>query len=83
MHKVISVSPLADYKLKLVFEDDTEKIVDIRPYIHKGISVALKDESTFRQVEIESGGGIVWPNGYDFCPNFLYEEVTAVETTPA
>jgi len=27
--------------------------------------------SYFRQVMLEDGGGIAWPNGYDFCPNFL------------
>jgi hypothetical protein len=34
-------------------------------------------------VEIESGGGIYWPNGYDFCPNFLYEEVSSDESALA
>lgn len=81
MHKVVFVLPLADYMLQLTFEDGTEKVVDLRPYIGKGISAALEDINYFRQVQIESGGGIAWPNGYDFCPNFLYEEVTAVELT--
>lgn len=83
MHKVISIYPLSDYKLQLSFEDGLEKVVDLRPYIGKGIAAALEDENYFRQVQIESGGGIVWPNGYDFCPNFLYEEVTAVKPMPA
>ncbi len=82
MHKVMTVTPFPEYGLKLVFEDGVGKIVDLRPYIGKGISAALKDKITFRQVTIESGGGVVWPNGYDFCPNFLYEEVTAVDLTP-
>jgi len=37
------------------------------------------NDTYFREVEIDSGGGIVWPNGYDFCPNFLYEDVPAVD----
>lgn len=83
MHRVITVTPLPDYKLKLAFEDGTRKVVDIRPFIGKGISSELEDEAFFRQVAIESGGGIYWPNGYDFCPNFLYDEVPAIDLTPA
>jgi len=84
MHEVISVEPLSDYnKISLQFEDGLQKIVNIKPFIGKGISTALEDEAFFRQVAIESGGGIYWPNGYDFCPNFLYyEEVLADESVP-
>jgi len=82
MHKVISVESLSDYRIALQFEDGLQKIVNIKPFIGKGISTALEDETFFRQVAIESGGGIYWPNGYDFCPNFLYEEVQADESLP-
>jgi hypothetical protein len=64
--------------IEITFSDETSKIVDLRPYIGDGISKALKDEAFFQQVQIESGGGIYWPNGYDFCPEFLYDEVPAV-----
>lgn len=82
-HKMASVLTVSDYSLQLTFEDGVVKVVDLRPYIGNGISAALEDINYFRQVQIESGGGIAWPNGYDFCPNFLFEEVTAVELLPA
>lgn len=79
MHKVIKVSPVSGYLLALTFEDETEKIVDIGHFVRKGISAPLADQDYFRQVAIDSAGGIYWPNGYDFCPNYLYEEVPATD----
>ena len=58
-------------------------LLNIRPFIDKGISAALKDEAYFRQVKLEDGGGITWDNGYDFCPNFLRDDVPAVNVVTA
>ena len=79
MDRVISVNALEHYLLVIEFADGLHKIVDIRPFIGKGISAALKDETYFRQVGLEDGGGIAWPNGYDFCPNFLRDDVPTVD----
>jgi len=79
MNRVTSVIPLTGYLIVLTFLDGVTKTIDIRPFIKKGLSLALLDESFFRQVALESGGGICWPNGYDFCPNFLHDEVPAVD----
>lgn len=78
MDKVISAKPLELYLLEIEFADGFRKVVDIQPFIGKGISAALKYETYFRQVGLEDGGGIAWPNGYDFCPNFLRDDVPAV-----
>jgi len=63
----------------MFFSDGVEKTVDVRPFLRSGVSAPLLDNDYFQQVAIDSAGGIYWPNGYDFCPNFLYEEVPAVE----
>ena len=83
MDKVVSVKPLENYLLEIEFEDGIRKIINTRPFIGEGISAALKDESYFRQVSLEDGGGITWPNGYDFCPNFLRDDVPAVNVMTA
>jgi len=83
MEKVISVKPLEEYMLEIEFEDGLKKVIDAKPYIGKGISAALKDKAYFRKVEVENGGGIAWPNGYDFCPNFLRDDVPAVNVIVA
>ncbi len=83
MDKVVSVKPLENSLLEIEFADGFCKVINIRPFIGKGISAALNDESYFRQVMLEDGGGISWPNGYDFCPNFLRDDVSAVNVVTA
>ncbi len=75
MNRIIAVSVLKDYEVKLTFKDGVTKEVDFRPLIGGGISSALLDKSYFKLVKIEHGGGIEWPNGMDFCPNFLKEYI--------
>ncbi len=83
MERVLSVQPLSNYLLDLTFSDGLHKIVDLQPFIGPGLSGALREKSYFQQVQVESGGGIYWPNGYDFCPNFLHDEVPAIHTVNA
>jgi len=83
MDEVISVKPWENYLLEIEFVDGFHKIIDIQPFIGKGISAALKEETYFRQVTLEDGGGIAWSNGYDFCPNFLRDNVPAVNLQTA
>lgn len=73
MNRIIEVSVLKDYEIRLTFKDGETREVDLRPLIGEGISAALLDKSYFNLVEIDNGGGIEWPNGMDFCPNFLKE----------
>jgi hypothetical protein len=68
MERVVSVRPLANYMFKFEFQDGLRKVIDIRPFLGKVISAPLKDEACFRKVALEDGGGITWPNGFDFCP---------------
>ena len=83
MDKVVSVKALENYLLEIEFEDGLRKTIDIRPFIGEGISAALRDEAYFRQVKLEDGGGIAWDNGYDFCPNFLRDDVPAANVVTA
>ncbi len=83
MHKVKSVTPLPEYKVKLIFLDKLEKPIDMRPFITEGISQALLDDEFFQQKAIEIGGGIFWPNGYDFCPEYLYEDIPDIQMETA
>ncbi|MBU4226204.1 MAG: DUF2442 domain-containing protein [Anaerolineales bacterium] len=83
MDRVISVKPLENYLLEIEFADGFRKVIDIQPFIREGISAALWDEAYFRKVQLEDGGGICWDNGYDFCPNFLRDDVPAVNVVTA
>ncbi len=76
MHKIIEIKLLGDYLLLLKFNDGEVKIIDFKPLIGLGISAQLLDKEYFKLVAIDNGGGIEWPNGMDFCPNFLKEHVS-------
>lgn len=75
MNEIKQFEILSDYRIWLQFQDGVEKVVNIRPLIGKGFTAELLDYEKFKQVEIESGGGLAWPNGYDICPNFLKDFV--------
>jgi hypothetical protein len=80
MHFVRSVQYLADFKLRLRFEDGVEKDVDLSPHLVGEVFEPLKDVDFFRRVQVNSDiDTIVWENGADFSPDFLYEVGTAVE----
>ena len=73
MNKVTEIKVLEDYILQLHFHDGESKIINFQPLIGAGVSAALLDKDYFKQVTIDNGGGIEWPNGFDFCPNYLKE----------
>lgn len=79
MHRVTAIHVVSGFVVEILFSDGLRKVIDLEPYLGKGVAAPLLDEGYFREVRIESGGGIAWPNGFDFCPNYLYEHVPARE----
>ena len=78
LQDVTKVECLADYRLRLCFEDGVEGIVDIAELVaFTGVFAPLKDKAYFRQVRVEADiGTICWPNGADLDPDVLYAAVT-------
>jgi Protein of unknown function (DUF2442) len=77
MNKIIEVKLLGGFLLLLKFNDGESKKIDFESLIGQGISSQLLDKEYFKLVTIDNGGGIEWPNGMDFCPNFLKEYISA------
>jgi hypothetical protein len=75
MHKVIDINNVGNFQLLLKFNDGESKLINFEPLIGDGISAPLLDKAYFSKVSIDNGGGIEWPNGMDFCPNFLKDYV--------
>lgn len=73
MNEVVEIKILENYHIWIKFRDGLEKIVDLKPFIGKGIFKELLEKEYFYKVFIEPGGGIAWYNGFDICPNFLRE----------
>jgi len=70
---IIDVKALEDYKLLLKFENNEEKIFDMKPYLDIGKFKELKDKKLFETVRV-SFDTIGWDNGLDFDPEVLYEK---------
>jgi hypothetical protein len=77
MIAVKKVKPLDDYQLLLVFDNQEQKIFDLKPYLEHGIFSQLSNPELFRTVKV-SFDTIEWANGADLCPEVLYEESKAL-----
>ena len=76
MIDVIGVRPLGGYKLEVEFSDGTVGVRDFSSIAAKtgAMSEPLKDATYFGRVFIEDGA-LTWPNGYDWDPIALHDEM--------
>ena len=75
---IIDVKPLKQYKLLLTFENNEARILDMSPFLNKGMYAQLKDVSLFNTVKV-SFDTIEWANEIDLCPEFAYKKSTPIE----
>ncbi|MCF6241288.1 MAG: DUF2442 domain-containing protein [Bacteroidales bacterium] len=71
-----SAKYIKDYKIKVIFEDKTEKIIDIKPFLlktnHPGIKEFL-DIDKFKTFSVQYGG-LHWEgNQFDLSPEGIYK----------
>ena len=62
------------FRLRLKFDDGTERDVDVRPFLRGPIfEPLLRDTALFAAVRVDPElGTIVWPNGADIDPDTLH-----------
>lgn len=73
MHFVRDARYVGGYRLLLTFEDGSKRLVDLEPHLDGEIFEPLKDLNYFRTVQVNSDiDTIVWDNGADMSPDFLY-----------
>lgn len=74
MHFVKDAHYLSEYKLLLTFKNGVTKLVDLESHLDGEIFEPLKDIDYFRTVRVDPDiETIVWNNGADVSPDFLYE----------
>ena len=78
LYDIIGVKVIKDYTLYLHFEDGTQGEVDISKIIpFKGIFSKLQNKEYFSTVYVNHElGTIVWDNGADISPSYLYSAVS-------
>jgi Protein of unknown function (DUF2442) len=73
MVAVTAVEPLAEYTLRLTFDDGTERVVDLADELRGPTGEPLRDQTYFRQVRVDPElRTVVWPNGFDLDPDVLH-----------
>ncbi|MEW6234016.1 MAG: DUF2442 domain-containing protein [Candidatus Omnitrophota bacterium] len=74
MHFVKNAAYTSEYKLLLSFEDGSVKLVDLEPHLDGEIFEPLKDMNYFKTAWVNPDiDTIMWDNGADMSPDFLYE----------
>ena len=82
METVTNAKVIGPYTLELTFSDGTTGTVNLQHELHGQISEPLRDRAYFAKVTVDQQlGTIVWPNGADFSPEFLYDEVRGKKVT--
>ncbi|NFN86993.1 DUF2442 domain-containing protein [Clostridium sporogenes] len=74
MHlSVKDVKALEGYKLLLTFENGEVRLLDMKPYLNKGILKGVRDTSMFKSAKV-SFDTVKWENKADIDPETLYED---------
>lgn len=74
MRYICDCKYISDYTLLLSFENGKIKIVDLSQHLEGDIFQPLKNKDYFKTVQLNRElDTIVWKNGADFSPEFLYD----------
>ncbi len=74
MKRETTVQVIRPYVLRVKFSEGVTRDVDLEKELYGEVFEPLRDPAIFSQVTVdEELGTIVWPNGADFSPEFLYK----------
>ena len=74
--RVIDAKYIKDYTLYLSFSDGSDGEVDLEQELEGEIFEPLRDISYFKNFTVNHElHTVVWPNGADIAPEFLYEKL--------
>jgi len=79
---VISVEYLEGYKLRLKFNNEEVRTVDLSQELYGEIFEPLREIAFFKQVTVNpETKTIEWPNGAGFAPEYLFDLTPAFQQT--
>lgn len=70
------------YKVLLVYNSNELRLMDFNYILNKNMGAfeSMKNEEVFKQFQISKDWDtLVWDNGFDICPDVLYEESQPAE----
>ena len=84
MHYITKVEYDGGYCLVLTFEDDSRRQVDLTSHLDGEIFEPLRDLQLFRTACLnEDIDTVVWANGADMSPDFLYDVSVPLDSETA
>ena len=79
LERVVGVIVRPPYTVGVTFDDGVVRRIDLEPELDGEVFIPLRDPAVFAQVTVdEEAGTVVWPNGADLAPEFLYEAGTQI-----
>lgn len=79
---VTKATPLDGFRVQVCFDDGREGVADLAEALTGPVFELLKDPEVFRQFRVdEELQTIVWPNGTDLAPEYIYYQ--AFRSDPA
>ena len=76
--RITQISYAGGYRIAVSFEDGTHGEIDLESELWGEMFEPLRDPDRFRAFRLDPElHTIVWPNGADLAPEFLYEQVSA------
>ena len=73
METVVDVEVVGPYVLEVTFADGFRRRVDVEPLLYGEMFEPLRDYARFAEATVDQLlGTVVWPNGADLSPEFLY-----------
>lgn len=76
---VTEANVLPEFRLRVRFSDGTEGEVDLKEFVaadRRTIVAELRDSAAFAAIRVEMDT-VVWANGFDLAPEFLYAQARA------
>jgi len=71
MPAVVQANHVGGHRLRVVFNDGSENVIDFSQWFAGPVFEPLKDVRYFQRFFID-GGTVAWPNGADIAPETLY-----------
>ncbi|MFN2262054.1 MAG: DUF2442 domain-containing protein [Psychroflexus sp.] len=71
--KITKAEALTPYQIKVTFNDNTIKTIDLEPILYGAYFESLRNPELFKRIRVNQEiQTIEWPNGADFHPETLY-----------
>ena len=81
---VTAVKYDSGYRLRVTFNDGSERLVDLKNHLDGEVFEPLQEIERFKTARLNSDlDTVVWDNGADMAPEFLYEIGVPIEAGQA